>query len=79
MSIRLDKAPSYDGIGCKRWTYPLRHDCVLHVFERPRYALPCDTDPPFMIRLTRDGATVTAFATTKRDAAAMARLIADMD
>jgi len=48
VSIRLDKQPSTDGLGVKRWTYPLADAVTLFVFERPasyadlRYSLRVD-------------------------------------
>ena len=68
MSIRLNQRPSIDGLGVKRWTYPLRPDRTLFVFWRPKAYR--KGEAPYLIRVDHiDGRTLASeLATTKVDA-----------
>lgn len=66
MSIKLNRRPSCDGLGVKRWTYRLDNTHTLHVFERPYNV----ADVPYLLRVDHiDGRTLdTRFASFKSQA-----------
>lgn len=73
MPIDLEKRPSTDGLGVKRWTWPINDMITLYIFERPPpYRL------PYLLRLDhKDGRTLdTRFARFKSQALDKAQWLA---
>jgi hypothetical protein len=75
--IRLDKQPSIDGLGVKRWIYPVDDFVTLYIYARPA-PYRCG-EPRYYLRAQhRDGRHLWhGCAGTKRLAAKKARLAQD--